>query len=105
MTEVKATLADEAMQVAGRMAKVWRLSEDETHPMEIIMDDITRIEFEPLGDGRFRWRLWAGDRLTHDEMSRADTVDAMLETTKILCMTQIPSPGEQHAEASRDESA
>ena len=30
MTEVKATLADEAMQVARRMARLWRLSEDET---------------------------------------------------------------------------
>lgn len=30
MTEEKTTLADEAMQVARRMARLWRLSEDET---------------------------------------------------------------------------
>jgi len=30
MTEQKTTLADEAMQVARRLARVWRLTEDET---------------------------------------------------------------------------
>ena len=60
-------------------------------------DEITRIEFEPTGDGRFRWRLWSGTHLTHDELSRPDTIDAMLETTKMLC-TELPQNGDPHAQ-------
>lgn len=60
-----------------------------------MVENITRIEFEPLGNGRFRWRLWAGSRLTHDEISRPDTLDAMLLTTKLLC-TEVTN-GVQHA--------
>ena len=66
-------------------------------------NDITRIDFEPLGDGRFRWRLWAGDRLTHDEFSQPDTVDAMFETTRLLCTTSTQIQGEPNAQAIREE--
>lgn len=63
-------------------------------------DDITRIEFEPLGDGRFRWRLWAGTRLTHDEVSRPETIEAMFETTRLICTH---SPGDDHEKEAHSE--
>jgi hypothetical protein len=61
-----------------------------------LIQPITRIQFEPLANGRFRWRVWAGGKLVHDELSTPDSVDAIMLETKLLC-TDV-GPGESHAE-------
>ncbi len=63
-----------------------------------MIETITRIQFEPDGTGRFRWRVWAGSSLIHDELSRTETIDAILFETKLLC-TDSFFPGDQNAEA------
>jgi hypothetical protein len=47
--------------------------------------DITRIEFEPLGTGAFRWNLFAGDARIHSEIGRPETLEAIFATTAALC--------------------
>jgi len=63
-----------------------------------VPDEITRIEFEIAADGRCFWRLWSGEKLTHSELSRPDTLPAMLETTALLITDQSTKPGVHHAE-------
>lgn len=50
-----------------------------------IVDDITKIVFEPLGNGRFRWTLWSNDTLYHTEIGYPEDLEAMIFTTAIFC--------------------
>jgi hypothetical protein len=49
------------------------------------VEDITRIEFEPLGNGSFRWNLFAGSVRVHPEIGRRETLEMMVKTTVVLC--------------------
>lgn len=53
------------------------------------MKTITRIEFEILGGGRFRWNLFADEGTetyrVHSEVSHPETIEAIFQTTALLC--------------------
>ena len=59
---------------------------------DLAMHRLTRIQFDPDGTGRFRWRVWAGSRLIHDELSRPETIEAILLETRLLCTDSFPWP-------------
>lgn len=47
--------------------------------------EITRIEFEPMPGGRFRWTLWSGDVMNHREIGGPETLKPILDTTALFC--------------------
>lgn len=57
----------------------------ESIDQETACPDITRCEFEPLGNGTFRWNLFAGNIRVHSELSRPETLEAIFKTTLVLC--------------------
>ncbi len=47
--------------------------------------NITRVEFEPLGNGSFRWNLFAEQGRIHSELGRNDDLVRILTTTAMFC--------------------
>ncbi|MGE0105127.1 MAG: hypothetical protein AB7G12_12825 [Thermoanaerobaculia bacterium] len=47
--------------------------------------NITRVEFEPLGNGSYRWNLFAGDARIHSEVGRDRDLERIFATTLMMC--------------------